>query len=132
MIVPFTYLFAAYLWQLLPARSTLTLARWRFAFICGTLPLGVLASAWSVPRSSAPCSAATCDCGSTVKSAAALAAGSSCLLPVSALVDGIVYRCVASIPGCDMRRVARDADSAIVELVKFLPPRCSPSRAQRP
>ncbi|HEY4309602.1 MAG TPA: ABC transporter permease subunit [Pirellulales bacterium] len=44
-VVPFTYLLAAHLWQLLPARVGLLLARWRFAFICATLPVGVVASA---------------------------------------------------------------------------------------
>ena len=39
-IVPFTFLLAAYLWQLLPARVTLTLARWRFAFICRHVACG--------------------------------------------------------------------------------------------
>jgi phosphate transport system permease protein len=40
--VPLTFLFVAHLWQLLPARVSLLLARWRFAFICATLPVGVL------------------------------------------------------------------------------------------
>jgi phosphate transport system permease protein len=44
-MIPLTYLFAAHLWQLLPARWGLLLARWRFAFICATLPVGVLLSA---------------------------------------------------------------------------------------
>ncbi len=44
-VVPLTYLLAAYLWQLLPSRAGILLARWRFAFICATLPVGVLASA---------------------------------------------------------------------------------------
>ncbi|HVU89959.1 MAG TPA: ABC transporter permease subunit [Pirellulales bacterium] len=44
-VVPLTYLVAAYLWQMLPARAGLLLARWRFAFICATLPVGILASA---------------------------------------------------------------------------------------
>ena len=47
-VVPLTYLVAAYLWQLLP-RAGLLLARWRFAFICATLPIGVLASALAGP-----------------------------------------------------------------------------------
>ncbi len=43
-VVPGTFLLAAYLWQLLPPRVSLHLARWRFAFICATLPLGVFLS----------------------------------------------------------------------------------------
>jgi phosphate transport system permease protein len=42
VVVPLTFLLAAHLWQLLPARAALLLARWRFAFICATLPVGVL------------------------------------------------------------------------------------------
>ncbi len=80
-IVPFTFLLAAYLWQLLPARVTLTLARWRFAFICATLPVGVFASAWIGPSVERACSAATCDYGSTVRSAAASGVGSCFCFP---------------------------------------------------
>ncbi len=44
-VVPCTFLLAANLWQLLPQRAGLVLSRWRFAFICATLPCGVLLSA---------------------------------------------------------------------------------------
>ncbi len=44
-VVPLTYLFVAHLWQMLPPRLGLQLARWRFVLICATLPLGVVLSA---------------------------------------------------------------------------------------
>ncbi|MBI2823426.1 MAG: ABC transporter permease subunit [Planctomycetia bacterium] len=45
VVVPFTFLLAAHLWQLLPPRIGLALVRWRFAFLCAALPVGVLLSA---------------------------------------------------------------------------------------
>jgi len=40
-VIPLTLLASAYLWQLLPQRWTIVLARWRFVFICMLLPVGV-------------------------------------------------------------------------------------------
>jgi phosphate transport system permease protein len=45
--VPLVVLGGAYLWQLLPARTTLRLSPWRLVIIAATLPIGVLL-AWLV------------------------------------------------------------------------------------
>jgi len=43
--MPVTFLFGAYAWQMLPQPLMLRLSRWRFLFILGSAPLGILA-AW--------------------------------------------------------------------------------------
>ncbi len=39
--VPFAFIAGAYLWQVLPEKIGASLARWRFAFICLVLPIGL-------------------------------------------------------------------------------------------
>jgi phosphate transport system permease protein len=42
--VPVALLVGAYIWQLLPEKVALRLGHWRFLFICGALPFGLLAA----------------------------------------------------------------------------------------
>lgn len=47
--VPFVLLSGAFLWQLLPERTFLRLAPWRFGFILLAIPLGMLLGIWIAP-----------------------------------------------------------------------------------
>jgi phosphate transport system permease protein len=40
--IPTAFVLGAYLWQMVPEKITLRLARWRILFICTALPLGIL------------------------------------------------------------------------------------------
>src|SRR5207247_9604273 len=44
LTVPLAFIVGAYCWQLLPERLSLRLARWRFLFLCGALPVGLAAA----------------------------------------------------------------------------------------
>jgi phosphate transport system permease protein len=44
LTLPLAFLLGAQVWQLLPDKVSLLLAKWRFAFICVTLPLGLAAA----------------------------------------------------------------------------------------
>ena len=46
---PLSLLLGAYCWQMVPQAWALRLARWRFALICWTLPVGVVAAWWLGP-----------------------------------------------------------------------------------
>jgi phosphate transport system permease protein len=41
LTVPISFVLCAYLWQMLPEKLSLRLARWKFIFICVVIPLGI-------------------------------------------------------------------------------------------
>lgn len=49
VLVPFTYLLAAHLWQLVPHRRVLALQRYRLLFLTPPLCIGLLLASWSGP-----------------------------------------------------------------------------------
>ncbi|HEY2839132.1 MAG TPA: ABC transporter permease subunit, partial [Pirellulales bacterium] len=120
MVLPLTLLIAAHLWQLLPQRASLILARWRFVFIFATLPVGVLLSMAVGPVVERTLFAGDLRSWLDNQAGSGIGGWIVMLLPMSALAVAIVVSRRVNPVLRSRLRGANRARWAVVELLKFV------------
>jgi len=119
-VVPLTYLFVAHLWQMLPPRLGLQLARWRFVLICATLPLGVILSARVGPWIERTLFDGDLRTWLDGQSGSGVGGWIVILLPLSGLVTAVIVSQRVNPALRNLLRGAGRGQRSVVELVKFI------------